>query len=60
MLDLTVGGRTSEFTCVELPEGSTPLLGLIPLEELGLQPDVIHQRLIVLPDKGKDTYHMAL
>ncbi|MBE9004873.1 aspartyl protease family protein [Fortiea sp. LEGE XX443] len=59
-VSLTVAGRHGEFTCTELPGGEDPLLGLIPLEELGLQPDVIHQKLIALPETGKDTYHLIL
>ncbi|WP_243147251.1 aspartyl protease [Scytonema sp. UIC 10036] len=51
-VSLTVEGRKGEFTCTELAGGEDRLLGLIPLEELGLQPDVINQRLIVLPEQG--------
>jgi hypothetical protein len=58
-LSLTVAERSGEFTCIELPGGEDPLLGLIPLEELGLQPDVIRQQLVVLPDRGDQTYHLA-
>lgn len=58
-LSLSVSDRKGEFNCVELPGGEAPLLGLIPLEELGLQPDVIQQKLIVLPEQGRDTYHLA-
>ncbi|MBW4666373.1 MAG: retroviral-like aspartic protease family protein [Cyanomargarita calcarea GSE-NOS-MK-12-04C] len=57
---LTVEGRKGEFTCTELPGGQDALLGVIPMEELGLQPDVINQRLILLPETGKNTYHMIL
>ncbi|GAA6621127.1 aspartyl protease family protein [Scytonema sp. NUACC26] len=59
-VSLTVEGRKGEFTCTELPGGEDPLLGLIPLEELGLQSDVINQQLIVLPEQGRDTYHAIL
>ena len=59
-VSLTVEGRKGEFTCTELPGGKDILLGVIPLEELGLQPDVINQRLILLPKTGKDTYHSIL
>jgi predicted aspartyl protease len=55
---LAVQGRRGEFTCTELPGGEDALLGVIPMEELGLQPDVINQRLILLPETGKNTYHM--
>lgn len=60
MLNLSVEGREGIFNCIELPEGSDPLLGLIPLEDLGLEPDLQNQKLRVLPAKGKDTYLMVL
>ncbi|MCU0570143.1 MAG: aspartyl protease [Oculatellaceae cyanobacterium Prado106] len=56
---LTLLGRQGEFTCIELPGSEDPLLGVIPLEELGLQPDVIQQKLVLLPDQGSNTYHLA-
>jgi hypothetical protein len=34
--------------------------GLIPLEYLGLEPDLKNQKLRVLPVEGKDTYLMVL
>ncbi len=52
---LTVEGRRGEFECIELPGGEDPLLGVIPLEELQLQPDVINRRLILLPKPEKDS-----
>lgn len=59
-VDLAVCGRKGTFNCVELPEGESPLLGLIPLEDLGLQPDLQNQQIKVLPQTGKDTYLMVL
>lgn len=59
-LSLAVEGGKGEFNCMELPGGEDSLLGLIPLESLGLQPDIINQRLIVLPDRGRNTYHLGL
>ncbi len=59
-VSITVEGRKGEFTCTELPGGEDALLGVIPMEELGLQPDIINQRLILLPQTGKDTYHTIL
>lgn len=53
---LSVEGREGRYDCLELPEGQDPLLGLIPLEDLGLEPDLKNQRLRVLPAEGKDTY----
>lgn len=51
-------GRSGTFECIALPDGSTPLLGVVPLEMLGLEPDLQNQRLRVLP--GRDTYMLAL
>ena len=59
-VDLAVCGRRGTFNCVELPDGAMPLLGLIPLEDLGLQPDLQTQQIQVLPQTGKDTYLMVL
>lgn len=55
-VSLSVEGREGTLDCVELPGGEDALLGLIPLEALGLEPDLMNQRLRVLPAKGKDTY----
>jgi predicted aspartyl protease len=40
---LSVEGRTGTYNCVELPVGEAPLLGVIPLEDLGLEPDLKNQ-----------------
>ena len=60
MLNLSVEGREGIFNCIELPEDSDPLLGLIPLEDLGLEPDLKNQRLRLLPTEGKETYLTVL
>src|SRR5438552_2354049 len=39
-----IEGRDDTFTCVEIPTGRKPLLGVIPLEALGLEPDLENQR----------------
>lgn len=59
-LKLNIEGREGTYKCVELPVGQTPLLGLIPLEDLGLDPDLQNQKLKHLPDKGKETYLTVL
>jgi len=59
-LRLNVEGREGTYNCVELPTGQTPLLGLIPLEDLGLAPDLQNQKLRHLPTQGKDTYLTVL
>jgi clan AA aspartic protease len=49
-------GREGTFECLELPGGTDPLLGVIPLEALGIELDLHNQRLRVLPDDTPDTY----
>lgn len=55
-LTLTLEGREGTFNCVELHAGEDLLIGLIPLEDLGLEPDLQNQRLRSLPMEGRDTY----
>lgn len=55
-VSLAVAGREGRYDCVELPAGEEPLLGLIPLEDLGLEPDLRNQRLNVLPAEGNQSY----
>ena len=49
-------GREGTFECLELPGGQDPLLGVIPLEMLGLEPDLKNQALRILPTELVDTY----
>jgi len=49
-------GREGTFECLELPGGRDALLGVIPMEVLGIEPDVRHQTLKVLPSESMDTY----
>ncbi len=53
---LTLCGREGTFECLELPGGSNALIGVIPLESLGLEPDLKNQKLKVLPSESADTY----
>lgn len=53
---ISILGREGTFECLELPGGRSPLLGVIPLEALGLEPDLRHQTLKVLPEESIDTY----
>jgi predicted aspartyl protease len=55
-VSLAVAGREGRYDCVEIPAGEEPLIGLIPLEDLGLEPDLKNQRLIVLPAEGMQSY----
>ena len=59
-LEVNVEGREGRYDCVELPVGQTPLLGLIALEDMGLDPDLQNQKLRHLPMRGKETYVTVL
>jgi len=48
--------RPNGKSILELPGGSDPLLEVIPLEALGLEPDLKNQRLRVLPISSSETY----
>ena len=57
---IIIEGREGRFDCLELPEGvSAVLLGVTPLEILGLEPDLKNQRLRVLPMNDQQTYLMV-
>lgn len=51
-----LAGREGTFECLELPGGQDALLGVIPLEALGLEPDLKAQKLRVLPISPTETY----
>jgi clan AA aspartic protease len=53
---ISLCGREGTFECLELPAGRNALLGVIPLEMLGIEVDLKHQRLKVLPDGPMETY----
>jgi clan AA aspartic protease len=53
---ISLCGREGTFECLELPGGRDPLLGVIPLEALGLELDLQKQTLRVLPSESFDTY----
>jgi clan AA aspartic protease len=49
-------GREGTFECLELPGGREPLLGVLPLEALGIELDLKNQQLKLLPETSMDTY----
>jgi clan AA aspartic protease len=53
---ISLEGREGTFECLELPGGDNALLGVIPLEALGLEIDLQNQTLKVLPISPTDTY----
>lgn len=48
--------REGTFECLELPGGSSALLGMIPLEALGIELDLQNQQLRLLPISPEKTY----
>ena len=46
---ISLCGREGTFECLELPGGTDPLLGVIPLEALGIELDLHNQTLKLLP-----------
>ncbi|MBI2765233.1 MAG: aspartyl protease [Chloroflexi bacterium] len=55
---VVVEGRTGVFECLSLPEDAVPLLGAIPMEWLGLEPDLQNRRLRLLPETGRETHFL--
>lgn len=53
---ISLMGRGGTFECLELPGGNDALLGVIPLETLGIELDLKNQRLILLPMNSIETY----
>ena len=49
-------GREGTFECLELPGGRNALIGVIPLEALGIELDLRNQQLKLLPEESMDTY----
>lgn len=60
MVSITVLGRTGTVDCVQLPDEAEPLLGLLPLERLGLEPDLQNETLRALPKSGIRNYWTIL
>lgn len=57
---ISLRGREGTFECLELSEGKTPLLGVIPMEALGIEVDLKNQRLKVWSDGPTETYWTIL
>lgn len=53
---ISLEDREGTFECLELPGGQDPLLGVIPLEALGIELDLQNQTLKVLPINSTETY----
>ena len=55
-----IEGRAGNFECLELPDGASPLLGVLPLEALGIEPDILNHRLRLLPEEPGNTHYLAM
>lgn len=53
-------GRSSTFECIGLPDSDHGLLGVVPLEAMGIEPDLQNQKLKLLPMEGKGSYLLAV
>ena len=54
-----LGDRVGVFQCLELPDGDDPLLGVIPMQELGIKLDLQKHELRFLPMEPGNTYYTA-
>jgi clan AA aspartic protease len=52
-------GREGVFQALQLPGGENPLLGVIPMEELGVEIDLQKQELRLLPMEPGNTYYLT-
>ena len=57
---LTVEGRRGDFRCLELSAEAQPLLGVLPMEELGIEPDVRNHTLRLLAEEPGGATHFLL
>lgn len=53
---ISLSGREGTFECLELPGGFDALLGVVPLEALGIELDLKNQRLNALPIGPNQSY----
>ncbi len=58
-VEVTLMGRSGTFDCLELPLGAACLLGVTPLEILGIELDVRNHTLRLLPDGPDESYILA-
>jgi predicted aspartyl protease len=59
-VELEIGDRRGTFDCLELTEVPYALLGVTPLEVLGLEPDLQNRCLRMLPMNSEQTYLSVL
>ena len=56
---VSLHGREGVFQCLELPGGESTLLGVIPMEELGIELDLQKHELRLLPMEPGNSYYTA-
>ncbi|RUT05536.1 hypothetical protein DSM106972_035430 [Dulcicalothrix desertica PCC 7102] len=59
-VDLCIEERKGIFDCLELTEVPYALLGVIPMQRLGLEPDLQNHKLRLLPMNSEQSYLTAL
>ncbi|MBA4181474.1 MAG: aspartyl protease [Anaerolinea sp.] len=59
-IGLRIEDRGVTVECLELDAGSQPLLGAVPMQSLGVEPDLVNHRLRLLPEDASSTWIMAL
>jgi predicted aspartyl protease len=58
--ELSIEGRQSTFDCLELTEVPYALLGVLPMQRLGLEPDLTNYKLRLLPMNSEQSYLTVL
>ncbi|MEP7215073.1 MAG: aspartyl protease family protein [Anaerolineaceae bacterium] len=51
LVRLEIAGRHGLFDCLETPVGTLPLLGAVPMEVLGIEPDLGRRSIRLLPEE---------
>ncbi|NJL11109.1 MAG: aspartyl protease [Calothrix sp. SM1_7_51] len=59
-VELSIEGRQSTFDCLELTEVTYALLGVLPMQRLGLEPDLTNHKLRLLPMNSEQSYLTVL
>ena len=57
--EVSIEDRYSTNEIIELPGGADPLLGVIPLEAMGIELDLQKQQIRLLPNDAARTYLLA-
>ena len=58
-LHLEISGRSGLFECLQTPAGTSALLGAVPMEVLGIEPEVSTRSIRLLPEGPGRSYMRA-